>query len=437
MARIDAYAYYLSTYHPVRPTRYDTHKKSELRKVYNQMVKTNKETPLFKLSRADEVAKYAIDIKENAKSIQNVVASLSDNYGDFSDSFQKKVAVSSNEEAVGVKYVGDGTEDNSLDNFNIEVKRLSSPQVNIGNYLKNDALSITPGSYTFDLNTNRSSYEFQFSVAPGETNLNVMKKLAGLVNRSTLGVTATIKNGNLDDGGLGTSALCLTSTQTGTGSGNGYLFQINPGINAESMKTMELLGINRVSEAPQNSSFTINGEEFSSQTNNFTINETFELNLNQTTPKGKAAAIGFKTNNDAVADNVLSLVDAFNKILTIAQNSSEKATGEPNKLYNEMRAISKGRRESLGSIGLEVAENGSISLNKEVLTEAVSEERAEKTFSILARLKSAIGAKADTVAINPMSYVNRVVVAYKNPGKTFPAPYFSSVYSGMMLDRYV
>lgn len=437
MARIDAYAYYLSTYHPVRPTRYDTHKKSELRKVYNQMVKTNKESPLYKLSRADEVAKYAIDIKENAKSIQNVVASLSDNYGDFSDSFRKKVAVSSNEEAVGVKYVGDGTEDNSLDNFNIEVKRLSSPQVNVGNYLKNDSLSIIPGSYTFDLNTNRNSYEFQFSVTPGETNLDVMKKLAGLVNRSSLGVTATIRNGNLDDGGLGTSALCLTSTQTGTSSGNSYLFNITPGINAESMKTMELLGINHISEAPQNSSFTINGEEFSSQTNNFTINETFELNLNQTTPEGNAASIGFKTNNDAVADNVSSLVNAFNKILHIAQNSSEKATGEPNKLYNEMCAISKGRRESLGSIGLEVAENGSISLNKETLIEAVSEERAEKTFSILSRLKSAIGAKADTVAINPMSYVNRVVVAYKNPGKTFPAPYFSSVYSGMMLDRYV
>ena len=437
MARIDAYAYYLSTYHPVRPTRYDTHKKSDLRKVYSQMVKTNKESPLFKLSNADEVAKYAIDIKENAKTIQNVVASLSDNYGDFSDSFQKKVAVSSNEEAVGVKYIGDGTEDNSLNNFNIEVKRLSSPQVNIGNYLKNDSLSIIPGSYTFDLNTNRNSYEFQFSVTPGETNLDVMKKLAGLVNRSTLGVTATIRNGNLDEGGLGTSALCLTSTQTGTGSGNGYQFNITPGVNAESMKTMELLGIHHVSEAPQNSSFTINGEEYSSQTNNFTINETFELNLNQTTPEGKSASIGFKTNNDAVADNVLSLVDAFNKILTIAQNSSEKATGEPNKLYNEMCAISKGRRESLGSIGLEVAENGSISLNKETLTEAVSEERAESTFSILARLKSAIGAKADTVSINPMSYVNRVVVAYKNPGKTFPAPYFSSVYSGMMLDRYV
>ena len=67
MAKIDAYAYYLSTYSNIRPTRYDSHKKSDLRKIYNHMVKTNREAPLYKLSGEDSVAKYAIDIKENAK----------------------------------------------------------------------------------------------------------------------------------------------------------------------------------------------------------------------------------------------------------------------------------------------------------------------------------------------------------------------------------
>ena len=95
MAKIDAYAYYLSMYSNIRPTRYDSHKKSDLRKIYNNMVKVNKNAPLYKLTNEDTVAKYAIDIKENAKAIQNVVASLSDNYGEHKDSFQKKVAVSS------------------------------------------------------------------------------------------------------------------------------------------------------------------------------------------------------------------------------------------------------------------------------------------------------------------------------------------------------
>ena len=436
MAKIDAYAYYLSTYSNNRPTRYDSHKKSDLRKIYNHMVKTNREAPLYKLSNEDTVAKYAIDIKENAKAIQNVVASLSDNYGEYNDSFQKKVAVSSDEEAVSVKYVGDGTEDARITGFDIEVKKLSSPQVNVGNYMRNDSLSIIPGSYSFDLAVNNATYEFQYSVNPGENNLDVMKKLAGLVNRSSLGITATIRRGTIATGGADTSALTLTSRQTGRNDEN-HLFEITPGPTGDSIRTMEQLGIHNITNEAENSVFLFNGAQLSSASNSFTIEDTFDITLNNVSEEGHPAEIRFKNNLDAVADNVMSLVDAFNGILSIAENTTEEATGDTNKLLNEMSSISKSRRESLGAIGLVVADNGSITLDKEILEEAIQPERAEDTFHKLANFKNAIGAKADAVAINPMNYVNKVVVNYKNPGRTFTAPYFSSVYSGMMLDKYV
>lgn len=435
MARIDAYAYYLSTYGQNRPTRYDSHKKSDLRKIYNAIVKTNREAPLYKLSGEDEVAKYAIDIKENAKAIQNVVASLSDSYGDFSDSFRRKVAISSDEETVGVKYVGNGSESEELENFNIEVKQLSSPQINTGHFLKNDALSIIPGKYSFDLNVNYAAYEFQFNVNPGESNLDVMRKLAGLVNRSSLGISATIKHGTTEQGEPA-SALNLTSRQMGRSSEE-PIFTIKPGPTSESMQFLEQLGIENITKQAENSRFLINGEELESLSNSFTINETFELSLNKVSPEGQAAEISFKTDVDAVADNVMSLVNAFNGILKIAESSSVEATGDTNKLFNEMSSVSRSRRESLGEIGLDVADNGTITLNKEKLEIAIQPDQADKTFARLSAFKNAIGAKADAVAINPMNYVNKVVVNYKNPSKTFTAPYFSSVYSGMMLDRYI
>lgn len=435
MAKIDAYAYYLSTYSQNRPTRYDSHKKSDLRKVYNAIVKTNREAPLYKLSGEDEVAKYAIDIKENAKAIQNVVASLSDTYGDFSDSFRRKVAVSSNEESVGVKYVGDGTESTELENFQIEVKELSSPQVNMGHFLKNNGQDFTPGTYSFDLDVSNATYEFQFNINAGEDNLDVMRKLAGLVNRSSLGIGATIKHGTTEDGSPA-GALTLTSRQTGRTSEE-PLFKITPSMDGGSTQTLNTLGIQTITQEASNSRFLFNGEELQSLSNSFTINDTFELVLNGISPEGEPAEIRFKTDVDAVADNVMSLVNAFNGILEIAQNSSAEATGDTNKLFNEMSSVSRSRRESLGDIGLEVADNGTITLNKEKLEAAIQPERAEKTFGRLSSFKNAIGAKADAVAINPMNYVNKVVVNYKNPGKTFTAPYFSSVYSGMMLDRYI
>ena len=435
MARIDAYAYYLSTYAQNRPTRYDSHKKSDLRKIYNQIVKTNREAPLYKLSGEDEVAKYAIDIKEKAKEIQTTVASLSDSYGDFSDSFRKKVAVSSDESAVGVTYVGDGSENAELESFRIEVKQLSSPQENMGNFLKDEELTLTPGSYSFDLDVNSATYEFQFNINPTESNLDVLKKLAGLVNRSSLGIGATLKHHTSKDG-TKESSLNLISRQTGRSSAE-PLFKITPSPNAGSIEVLQQLGIETITREAENSRFLFNGEELQALSNSFTINDTFELVLNGLSPEGQPAEISFKTDVEAVADNVMTLIDAFNGILDIAKNSSTEATGDTNKLFNEMSSVSRSRRESLGDIGLEVAEDGTITLNKDKLEIAIQPERAEKTFGRLSSFKNAIGAKADAVAINPMNYVNKVVVNYKNPGKTFTAPYFSSVYSGMMLDRYI
>ena len=171
MAKIDsAYAYYVSNYAHKEVSRYDSHKKSDLRKVYNKIIKANKESPLYKISNLSEAKKYAIDIKESSKNIQNAVASLSDSYGSFADSFQKKVAVSSDPDSVDVKYVGDGNEENNSDGFDISVDKIATPQINTGNFLNNKALSFVPGNYSFNLDTINSAYEFQFTVSQGENN---------------------------------------------------------------------------------------------------------------------------------------------------------------------------------------------------------------------------------------------------------------------------
>lgn len=64
MARIDAaYNYLLSTYGKATGSRYDSHKKSELRSLYNNIIKTNKESPLYKITQTGDVKEFAIDIK--------------------------------------------------------------------------------------------------------------------------------------------------------------------------------------------------------------------------------------------------------------------------------------------------------------------------------------------------------------------------------------
>jgi flagellar hook-associated protein 2 len=56
---------------------------------------------------------------------------------------------------------------------------------------------------------------------------------------------------------------------------------------------------------------------------------------------------------------------------------------------------------------------------------------------VLNRFRDALGNSANQASINPMRYVNKVIVSYKhpNPEKNFATPYISSWYAGMMVDR--
>lgn len=151
-----------------------------------------------------------------------------------------------------------------------------------------------PGAYSFDLNTSGAAYEFQYNINSDETNLDVLDKLARLVNSSSLGITAEI----LSDGN-GSSALKLTSIQTGLADNETELFSIAPDASTGSTEIMDQLGIDRITSPAQSSAFTLNGTSHSSLTNTFSINQVFELTLNQPTDSEKVN-IGFKTDADAL-----------------------------------------------------------------------------------------------------------------------------------------
>ena len=196
MAAIDTiYNYYLSTYGGNTVTRYDTHKKSELRSVYNNMVKVNKEAPLYKILgvQSGDVSKFAIDIKESAMNLSKAAAALSGENNILEGSFKKKVATSSSPEEVSVTYVGkDAGEEELNSSFLLEVQSLAKTQVNMGNYLDSNGHDIAPGLYSFDFENTSTADEFQYGVSEGDTNLDVQQKLARLVNTANVGAVASI-----------------------------------------------------------------------------------------------------------------------------------------------------------------------------------------------------------------------------------------------------
>ena len=428
MAAIDsAYQYYLSTYRDSAVSRYDTHKKSQLRDVYNRIVKINKESPLYKIKDVGDVTKYAIDIKESTKSLQNVIASLD---GGIEGVFSKHIAQSSNEDVVTAEYIGSEDSDSgNVAGFEIQVQQLASTQVNLGNYLNPERLDFEPDSYSFDLNTNTRSYEFQYTINEDDTNRSVLQKLSKLVNSADIGLAATI-----DTNESGQIALRIASKQTGIAEDEDYLFQILPSSGAASTRAMNILGITHVDTAAKSSSFLLNGIEHASYSNTFTVDKNFDITLRGVSTDDEFAKIDFKANADAIADNVEKLASAYNDIIDLAHAHSESRNS--NKLIRDIGGVARNYHNELEAIGINIEEDSRISIDRNLLTDAVTAADAEETFSILNDFKDDLNEKTVNAFIDPMNYVNKLVVAYKNPGHNFATPYITSIYSGMMLDQY-
>ena len=124
------YNYYLTTYAPKSDTKFDTHKKSELRGVYNSIVKMNKEAPLYIVDTSQSTKEYAVGLKENARSFRNTIASL----GGLDDDelLNQKRAHSTNDSLAEAYYIGDNVDEEKVPSFELSVNKLATNQTNIG-----------------------------------------------------------------------------------------------------------------------------------------------------------------------------------------------------------------------------------------------------------------------------------------------------------------
>lgn len=433
MADINAlntvYNHFMTTYAPNSiNTKYDTHKKSELRGVYNSIVKLNKDAPLFLLDTSDSAKEFAIGLKEGARSLKNVISSVS---ADGSDNLLSQKSVSSsNEDVVTAEYIGNVEDESQVPTLEIEVKSLAKSQVNIGNFLPENGMDLEPGTYSFDIRSRDTDYEFQFNINEGDTNKTIEEKLARLITKSNIGLKASTMPDN-----QGNIALRLESDDTGVKNESELQFQVSDDRTSKLTGTVNYFGIDNVNTYPSNSSFILNGEERSTYANKFTIDKTFEIELNGVSKDGEATSIGLKTDVESLTDNITELIDGYNSFINKAAAYSEKQP-DSNRLMREMKAISALYKDNLNALGLSFTDKGTIELDKEKLSETARSDNAIDKFSSMKGFTSSVLGKINKVSLNPMEYTHKTVVAYKNPGKNFNTPYVTSNYSGMLFSSY-
>ena len=421
------YSYYLSQYGNKSNSKYDSHTRTQLKNTYSKVVKINSQTPVYKLDLSTAAQKYAIDLKEHARALENITEDLSDG-ADGTMTF-KKSAVSSNASAVNASYITDFGAASDDESFDINVKQLACSQLNTGNYLQPRSKHIKPGEYSFDLSINDVIYEFQFKVDNSETTNNIQNKIARLINRSNIGLTANIKEDS-----LGNTAINIESESTGINGTTPVIFSIKSD-DANNQPLIDTLGLDRVTQYPANAIFDVDGDERSSMSNSITINKAYDVKLSKVTEE--PVTISLKADADSIVESLNELVAGYNNLISVTNDENNNHFQGTEKLQNEIASIARSYKKQLADSGLSLNKDGTISADKEVIINADNKDTLSHIYESLNSFKNSIKEKAENIALNPMDYVNNKIIAYKNPLRSFPDPYNLSAYTGMMFNGYI
>jgi len=421
------YSYYLSQYGNKSNSKYDSHTRTQLKNTYSKVVKINSQTPVYKLDLSTAAQKYAIDLKEHARALENITEDLSDG-ADGTMTF-KKSAVSSNAYAVNASYITDFGAASDDESFDINVKQLACSQLNTGNYLQPRSKHIKPGEYSFDLSINDVIYEFQFKVDNSETTNNIQNKIARLINRSNIGLTANIKEDS-----LGNTAINIESESTGINGTTPVIFSIKSD-DPNNQLLIDTLGLDRVTQYPSNAIFDVDGDERSSMSNSITINKAYDVKLSKVTEE--PVTISLKADADSIVESLNELVAGYNNLISVTNDENNNHFQGTEKLQNEIASIARSYKKQLADSGLSLNKDGTISADKEVIINADNKDALSHIYESLNSFKNSIKEKAENIALNPMDYVNNKIIAYKNPLRSFPDPYNLSAYTGMMFNGYI
>ncbi len=425
------YNHYLAAYAPTSVTKYDTHKKSELRGIYNSIVKINKESPWYLPLKSSDVQSFAIGLKEDARELHNTIASLSGMQDSEESLLSKKAASSTNSDIATASYIGSNSNSSESPSFTLEIQALAQPQENRGKYLEDEPITLPSDTYSFDVQINDMNYEFQFSINDSETNKDVQNRLSRLINNSNIGLSA-----HVDETENG-SSLVITSDATGLTQGKDHIFSITDDHTSKSRGAVEYLGLNYVDKQASNSVLTVNGEPYSTPSNDFTLEKMFDVSLKSTTPEGHPVTISLKTDVESLTDNITGLTEGYNRFLrqTMSHfNDQPKSKA----FFREVNSIQSRYSQAFKDMGLSSNADGSLSLDAEKLKDTIlSSNDLNETFRPLQDFSSRLLQKSNQISIDPMTYVDKKVVAYKNPaGPNYASPYITSAYSGMMFNSY-
>ncbi len=421
-----------------RSLRHATHDTSELKNLYNAIQWKNRFAPLYMTDPSPKSIAYAIHLKESANDLKQTIDSLS---GDDNDLFSMKSAYSDNEALASVEYEPEDAEGYVPLDFTLEVEKFASPQVNTSKYMRaNQPVNLTPDSYSFDILTNKLHYELQFNVNEGDTNKDLQSKLSRLINNSDIGLSARVVEAR------GLSALEVTSDAYGLPVQGERHFTITDENTSYQDGIVDYLGLNKHIKEATNAVYSINGSEESSYSNTFSVYGAYHVTLHpenadasatqsdqitanaaKSAGQNTSATIGLYPDSESLANNIETFVEGYNSFMNGVINDQTDAP-LTKLLSKDLHKFLDLHSYNLEKYGIVVNEDATLEYQK---GDEISDAAGIKGFG------SQILRKLNAISLDPMEYIDRRICAYSNPNASYPNPYMTSIYTGMLYNGYM
>jgi len=420
------YNYLLESYPIKREVMYPAHKRSELKRVYNNIVNLSKRSPLYKINISKDNQEYTFGIKETALELKAKIGGMAD---PETSGFDSRTIAVSDDRVLSAKLLKEDVE-GLPEEINFQVDSLASIQINAGKELMLISRGLAPGDYEFNAKVMNQDYKLTYHHESRIENQHALKKMAEFINLALPGVNATVDRGLNPEYGR----IVVMSEQAGKHGEPAFQFS-----DTDYYQTgvVEYFGLDRVEKPSDTAGFYINEVYRQTSTNTFNLDGKLRITLNETSEE--PVTIKIVPDSEKILGAVEGVLNTYNRLLRIAHNRMQDNSEHfrASKLIGEMKSMEKMYSNELESCGITPDENGYLTLRDSLAVQASVDGTIESLFTkengFIARLME----KAESIAINPMEYLEKTVVTYPNKeAKTFTNPYITSMYSGLFFSSY-
>lgn len=423
---IQAYNYMLEALPLKRNAKYPVSRRNELRRVYNNIVDLSKSSPLYKINLSRENQEYTIGIKEAALALKAVIKDMKD--PEYSG-FHSKTVMVSNESVLSAALLNEDTA-NLPDQLEFHIKSLASIQMNKGRDLLQNSKGVPAGEYLFKAQVGEEEYRLTFVQEDRTINRITLMNVAEFLNASVPGIHAVVENGENKD----YSRLMVLSEMSGRYGDRRFKFE---DVDTYPLGLVDYLGMNHIEKTASFAEFDINGINKQTATNTFTLENTLQITLNQTSDQ--PVTVRILPDSDRILTAVDSVLQSVNKLVKLAVDRTRESEDHyrAKKLTKELKSLEELYQPELAACGIVASEDGSLRMEESLAVQAAQDGGMESLFTrengFIARLLE----KSESIAINPMDYLDKIVVTYPDSrNKQFRNPYVTSMYSGLFFSSY-